>query len=192
MDGLEMTAKIKENFQTSHIPVILLTSKSDISDQITGIETGAEAYITKPFNSGYLKAMAQNLMEQRRNIISKFRDNKTIDPTTLKVSSKDEDFLKQLITFIEENHSEEFSIETLAEKMCVSRTVFYNKVKGLTGLSPVEFVRQLKLKIAARFIENGYNVSEAAIKVGFSDARYFSRQFKALFGYLPSKHSKPG
>ncbi len=190
MDGLEMTAKIKDNFQTSHIPVILLTSKSDINDQITGIETGAEAYITKPFNSSYLKAMAQNLMEQRRNIISKFRDNKTIDPATLKVSSKDEEFLKQLVTFIEDNHSEEFSIETLAEKMCVSRTVFYNKVKGLTGLSPVEFVRQLKLKIAARFIENGYNVSEAAIKVGFSDARYFSRQFKALFGYLPSKHSK--
>ena len=72
--------------------------------------------------------------------------------------------------------------------LCVSRTVFYNKVKGLTGLSPVEFVRQLKLKIAAHLLTQGYNVSEAAIKVGFSDARYFSRQFKALFGYLPSKH----
>ncbi len=188
MDGLEMTAKIKENFQTSHIPVILLTSKSELNDQIAGIETGAEAYITKPFNSGYLKAMAQNLMDQRRNIISKFRDNKTINPATLKVNSKDEEFLKQLVSFIDNNHSEEFSIETLAEKMCVSRTVFYNKVKGLTGLSPVEFVRQLKLKIAAQFIDQGYNVSEAAIKVGFSDTRYFSRQFKALFGHLPSKH----
>lgn len=188
MDGLEMTNRIKENFQTSHIPVILLTSKSELNDQIAGIETGAEAYITKPFNSGYLKAMAQNLMDQRRNIISKFRDNKTINPATLKVNSKDEEFLKQLVSFIDNNHSEEFSIETLAEKMCVSRTVFYNKVKGLTGLSPVEFVRQLKLKIAAQFIAQGFNVSEAAIKVGFSDARYFSRQFKALFGHLPSKH----
>src|SRR5690606_23986455 len=124
----------------------------------------------------------------RRHVIAKFRDNKTIDPSTLKVNSKDEEFLQKLVSFVEENHSEEFTIEALADTLCVSRTVFYNKVKGLTGLSPVEFVRQLKLKIAAHLLTQGYNVSEAASKVGFSDARYFSRQFKALYGHLPSKH----
>jgi signal transduction histidine kinase/ligand-binding sensor domain-containing protein/DNA-binding response OmpR family regulator len=188
MDGMEMTRQIKDNFSTSHIPIILLTSKSDINDQISGLETGADAYITKPFNSEYLKAVAKNLIEQRKNIITKFRDNKTIDQATLKINSKDKEFLEKLVAFVEENISEDFTIEMLADKLFVSRTVFYNKVKGLTGLSPVEFVRQIKLKIAAHLLTQGYNVSEAALKVGFSDARYFSRQFKTLFGHLPSKH----
>jgi DNA-binding response OmpR family regulator len=189
MDGMVMTQHIRNDFSTSHIPIVLLTSKSSVEDQIAGVEQGADLYITKPFNSGFLKASAKNLLEQRRNIINKFRDNKTIDPATLKVSSKDEEFLQKLIEYVENNYSEEFSIETLADKMCVSRTVFYNKVKGLTGHSPVEFVRQLKLKIAAHLLVQGYNVSEAAFRVGFTDARYFSRQFKALYGYLPSKHA---
>ncbi|MCA1745717.1 MAG: response regulator [Bacteroidales bacterium] len=188
MDGMEMTRCIKENFSTSHIPIILLTAKSGVEDQIAGVEHGADAYIVKPFNASYLKAVTNNLIEQRRQVIAKFRDNKTIDPSTLKVNSKDEEFLQKLVSYVEDNHSEEFTIEELADTLCVSRTVFYNKVKGLTGLSPVEFVRQLKLKIAAHLLTQGYNVSEAAIKVGFSDARYFSRQFKALFGHLPSKH----
>jgi signal transduction histidine kinase/ligand-binding sensor domain-containing protein/DNA-binding response OmpR family regulator len=188
MDGIEMTRCIKENFETSHIPIILLTAKSGVEDQIAGVEQGADAYIVKPFNSSYLKAVSSNLIEQRRQVITKFRDNKTINPNTLNVNSKDEEFLQKLISYVEENHSEEFTIEELADTLCVSRTVFYNKVKGLTGQSPVEFVRQLKLKIAAHLLIQGYNVSEAAIKVGFSDARYFSRQFKALFGHLPSKH----
>lgn len=188
MDGLELTRRVREDFSTSHIPIILLTSKSSMEDQIAGVEHGADMYITKPFNSGFLKASAKNIFEQRSNLISKFQDNRTIDPATLKVNSKDEEFLQKLISFVEENYSEEFTIENLADEMCVSRTVFYNKVKGLTGLSPVEFVRQLKLKIAAHFIIQGYNVSEAAMKVGFTDTRYFSRQFKAFFGHLPSKH----
>ncbi len=188
MDGMEMTRNIKDNFSTSHIPIILLTAKSGVEDQIAGVEQGADAYIVKPFNTSYLKAVTNNLIEQRRHVIAKFRDNKTIDPSTLKVNSKDEEFLQKLVRYVEDNHSEEFTIEELAGTLCVSRTVFYNKVKGLTGLSPVEFVRQLKLKIAAHLLTQGYNVSEAAINVGFSDARYFSRQFKALFGYLPSKH----
>ena len=190
MDGIEMTLKIKDNFETSHIPIILLTSKSDIEDQIAGLQQGADAYITKPFNSEYLKAVACNLIEQRKNIIEKYRDKKIIDPASLNISSKDEEFLQKLVNYVEENHSEDFTIEQLAEVLCVSRTVFYNKVKSLTGQSPVKFVRDLKLKIAAHLLTKGYNISEAAIKIGFSDARYFSRQFRELFGYLPSKHLK--
>lgn len=192
MDGMEMTRAVKENFATSHIPVVLLTAKSSVEDHISGAEHGADAYIVKPFNASYLKAVVNNLIEQRKAIIAKFRDNKTIDPSTLRVNSKDEEFLRKLISFVEDNHTEEFSIEQLANEMCVSRTVFYNKVKGLTGMSPVEFVRQLKLKVAAHLLTQGYNVSEAAMKVGFNDARYFSRQFKALFGHLPSKHLEKG
>jgi signal transduction histidine kinase/ligand-binding sensor domain-containing protein/DNA-binding response OmpR family regulator len=190
MDGMELTGHLKKDFATSHVPVIMLTAKSDIEDQISGLQCGADAYLPKPFNTKLLKTVALNLIEQRKRIIAKFRDNKTIDPETLKVTSKDEEFLQKLVTFIQDNYSNEFSIEELAEQLCVSRTVFYNKVKGLTGMSPVEFVRQIKLKIAAQLLEKGYNVSEVSFKIGFNDVKYFSKQFKNLFGYPPSKHKE--
>ncbi|MFW6371276.1 MAG: response regulator, partial [Bacteroidota bacterium] len=188
MNGLEFTAHLKNDFSTSHIPVVILTAKTDIEDQITGLEQGADAYVPKPFNAKLLNTVAHNLIDQRKRIISKFRDNKTIDPETLKVTNKDEQFLKDLVDYIKNNYTEEFSIEELAEKSYVSRTVFYNKIKGLTGMSPVEFVRQIKLKIAAQLLENGYNVSEVSYQIGFNDVKYFSRQFKKLFGHPPSKH----
>ncbi len=190
MDGLELTRKVRENFETSHIPIILLTSTSSVEDQIEGMEYGADMYITKPFNATFLRLSAKNIYKQRANLVSRFKDNKIINPETLQINSKDEEFLRKLITFVENNYSEDFSIETVAEEMFVSRTVIYNKVKSLTGSSPIEFVREIKLKIAAQFLAQGYNVSEAAIKVGFLDTRYFSRQFKQQFGYLPSKHTK--
>ncbi|SFE53781.1 hybrid sensor histidine kinase/response regulator [Thermophagus xiamenensis] len=189
IDGMELTQTLKKDFATSHIPVIMLTAKTDIEDQISGLQCGADAYLPKPFNTKLLNTIALNLIEQRKRIISKFRDNKTIDPETLKVTSKDEEFLNDLVAYVQEHYSEEFTIEQLAQQLCVSRTVFYNKVKGLTGMSPVEFVRQLKLKIAAQLLEKGYNVSEVSFKVGFNDVKYFSRQFKNLFGYPPSQHT---
>ncbi|WP_010416328.1 hybrid sensor histidine kinase/response regulator transcription factor [Anaerophaga thermohalophila] len=188
MDGMELTQLLKKDFSTSHIPVVMLTAKTGLEDQISGLQCGADAYLQKPFNAKLLNTVALNLIEQRKRIIAKFRDNKTIDPETLKVTSKDEEFLKTLVAYIQENYSKEFTIEELAGQLCVSRTVFYNKVKGLTGMSPVEFVRQLKLKIAAQLLEKGYNVSEVSFQVGFNDVKYFSRQFKTLFGYPPSKH----
>jgi signal transduction histidine kinase/DNA-binding response OmpR family regulator/ligand-binding sensor domain-containing protein len=188
MNGMELTEHLKKDFGTSHVPIIMLTAKTDIEDQITGLQCGADAYLPKPFNTKLLQTVALNLIEQRKRIIAKFRDNKTIDPETLKVTSKDEEFLQALVSFIQNNYSNEFSIEELAEQLCVSRTVFYNKVKGLTGMSPVEFVRQIKLKIAAQLLDKGYNVSEVSFKIGFNDVKYFSKQFKNLFGYPPSKH----
>ncbi|MGQ1892057.1 hybrid sensor histidine kinase/response regulator transcription factor [Thermophagus sp. OGC60D27] len=188
MDGMELTQILKKDFATSHIPVIMLTAKTDLEDQISGLQCGADAYLAKPFNAKLLNTIAINQIEQRKRIIAKFRDNKTIDPETLKVTSKDEQFLQSLVSYISNHYSEEFTIEQLAEQLCVSRTVFYNKVKGLTGMSPVEFVRQLKLKIAAQLLEKGYNVSEVSLRVGFNDIKYFSRQFKKLFGYPPSQH----
>ena len=190
IDGMELTERLKKDFSTSHVPIIMLTAKTDIEDQISGLQCGADAYLPKPFNTKLLKTIALNLIEQRKRIIAKFRDNKTIDPETLKVTSKDEEFLQQLVAFIQDNYSNEFSIEELAEQMCVSRTVFYNKVKGLTGMSPVEFVRQMKLKIAAQLLEKGYNVSEVSFRIGFNDVKYFSKQFKNLFGYPPSRHKE--
>ncbi len=190
MDGIEMTKQLKNNFSLCHIPVIIMTAKTDIKDQIAGYDTGAEAYITKPLNSEHLKAIIQSFINQRKLIISKYRDNKTIDPNTLKVNSKDEEFLQQLLDYIEENHSKDLSVANVSDHFCVSRTVLYNKVKGLTGLSPLELIRQVKLKLSLTFLQKGYSVSETAFKVGYSDVKYFSKQFKLMHGYPPSKVKK--
>ncbi len=190
MDGIEMTKKLKDNFSTCHIPVIMMTAKSDIQDQISGYETGAEAYITKPLNSNYLIAVINSLIKQRKLVIAKYRDNKTIDPKTLKVNTKDEEFMDELLNYVQTNYAQDLSIETVAEHCCVSRTVLYNKIKGLTGLSPLEFIRQIKLKIALELLQKGYSVSDAAFKIGYSDVKYFSKQFKMMFGYPPSQVKK--
>jgi signal transduction histidine kinase/ligand-binding sensor domain-containing protein/DNA-binding response OmpR family regulator len=190
MDGMEMTRQLKEDFLTSHIPVIMLTSKTDLKDQIAGIETGAEAYIVKPFSMEYLKTVAGNLINQRANVMARIAGRKINDSDLPRVNSKDEEFLKSLVTFITDNQSKDFSIDTLAEQCNVSRTVFYNKIKGLTGSSPIEFVRKIKLNIALQLLEKGFNVSEAAYKTGFSDVKYFSKLFKIQFGYSPSKHKQ--
>jgi len=188
MDGMEMTRMLKEDFNTSHIPVIILTSKSTLRDQIEGIETGAEAYIVKPFSMEYLKTVAGNLINQRTNVIDWFVEKKKLIKDLPKVNSKDKCFLLSLVSFIEENQSKDFSIDTLAEHCNISRTVFYNKIKGLTGRSPIDFVRKIKLNLALHLLDNGYNVSEAAFNTGFTDVKYFSRLFKIQFGHTPSKH----
>jgi signal transduction histidine kinase/ligand-binding sensor domain-containing protein/DNA-binding NarL/FixJ family response regulator len=188
IDGMEMTRQLKEDFTTSHIPVIMLTSKGDLKDQIEGIETGAEAYIVKPFNMEYLKTVAANLLSQRSKVLAYFLNIKTNDTETIKINSKDDEFLKKIVSYVEKNCATDLSINNLADHGNVSRTVLYNKIKGLTGFSPVEFTRRLKMNIAAKLLENGYNVSEAAYKTGFSDVKYFSRLFKAQFGYSPSRH----
>lgn len=188
MDGMEMTRILKEDFSTSHIPVIMLTSKTDVKDQIAGIETGAEAYIVKPFNIEYLKTVAGNLINQRAKVLARFLGNKSLDSGSLKVNNKDAEILDKVVLYIEENYNIDFAIDDLAEYCNVSRTVFYNKIKGLTGLSPIEFTRKIKLKIAAELLKKGYNVSEAAYRTGFSDVKYFSRLFKEQFGFPPSRY----
>jgi YesN/AraC family two-component response regulator len=190
MDGMEMTRILKEDFNTSHIPVIMLTSKSNLRDQIDGIETGAEAYIVKPFSMEYLKTVVSNLINQRTNVIDWFTGKNEIKTISPRVNSKDQGFLLKLISYIEENQSSDISMNDLAEYCNLSRTVFYNKIKGLTGSSPIEFSRKIKLKAALKLLEDGANVSEAAFKTGFTDVKYFSRLFKIQFGYSPSKHKQ--
>jgi signal transduction histidine kinase/DNA-binding response OmpR family regulator len=188
IDGMEMTRLLKEDFVTSHIPVIMLTSKGDLKDQIEGVETGAEAYIVKPFNMEYLKTVASNILSQRTKLLAYFLSNKTDGAENVRINSKDDEFLKRIVSYVEENCAKDLSINTLADHSNVGRTVLYNKIKGLTGFSPVEFIRKLKMNIAARLLENGYNVSEAAYRTGFSDVKYFSRLFKVQFGYSPSRY----
>jgi signal transduction histidine kinase/ligand-binding sensor domain-containing protein/CheY-like chemotaxis protein/AraC-like DNA-binding protein len=189
LNGMEMTRTLKQDFDTSHIPVIMLTSKVQMSDQIAGIEVGAEAYILKPFNFDYLRAVTNTLLSQRQKIMARFAGKNDVIVDTVKVATRDEAFLKKVVEFIDNNYENDFSIDKLAEYCCVGRTVFYNKIKGLTGFGPLEFVRKIKLKIASQLLDKGYNVSEVAYKTGFSDVKYFSRQFKAQYGHSPSKQN---
>ena len=187
MDGMEMTRRLKNDFATSHIPVIMLTAKGDLRDQIAGIETGAESYIVKPFSMEYLQTVAANLLNQRSRILAFYFNNKLTGAESLKITSRDGEFLSKVVLYIEENYTGDLSIDSLADNCNVSRTVLYNKIKGLTGFAPVEFIRRIKMNIGRKLLENGFNVSEAAYKTGFSDVKYFSRLFKAQFGHSPSR-----
>lgn len=192
MDGLEMIKSIKEDFQISHIPIVALTAKVSLHDELEGIRCGAEAYLQKPFNAAHLLAVADNLIKQREQIRARFGapvpQNQLHPQPQVQVTSKDEEFMTRLVQFVEHNYKTEFSIDHIAENFAVSRTVFYNKVKGLTGLSPLEFVRQIKLNIASQLLLKGFNVSEVAFEIGYSDVKYFSRQFKTQFGTSPSQY----
>ncbi|MDA3928184.1 MAG: response regulator, partial [Prolixibacteraceae bacterium] len=190
LDGIEMTKIIKTDFNTSHIPVIMLTAKSNLADQIVGVESGAEAYILKPFNAEYLKAVATNFIKQRELVIQKYRDKKVNDNFDAKITSKDEQFLNEIFEIIETNFADsEFNVEKLISTSVYSRTVLYNKVKGMLGVSPVDLIRQIRLKHAARLIsEGGHKISEAAYACGFNDPKYFRKCFKIMYGVNPTEY----
>jgi len=191
MDGIEMTREIKNDFELSHIPVVMLTAKSAIDSQIEGIESGAEAYVIKPFNSEYLLTVVQNLIKQRKNVLDYFNKSNPF-AGDIKITNKDEEFLKSIVNLITENcQDSEFNVDALVKETSLGRTVFYNKVKTLTGMSPVEFLRNTKLQVAAQYlVSGGYNVSEAAYLSGFNDLKYFSKKFKERYGVTPSKYGK--
>jgi AraC-like DNA-binding protein len=132
-----------------------------------------------------------NLLKQREIIFSKFQNQLPLS-ADIKITNRDEEFLKNIIATIEKNCADpEFNVEHLVKECVLGRTVFYNKIKGLTGLTPVEFLRKTRLHIAARYLaEPGYRVNEAASFTGFNDVKYFSRCFKTEFGVLPSEYIK--
>jgi len=191
MSGIELTRKIKDEFSTCHIPVIMLSSKSEVESQVEGLQTGAEAYIPKPFNDKLLLSYVQSFINQREKIKELFNNRIELKPDEVHVTSKDKDFINEVIHMIDENMGDpEFNVEKLAARVFVSRTLFYKKIKGITGYQPVELIRMLRLKKAAQYIESGeYNISEVAYMVGYNDIRYFSTSFKKQFGVSPSKYN---
>lgn len=190
MDGIALTRQLKNSIDTSHIPVIMLTAKSAIEDQVGAVESGAEAYILKPFKMAYVHAVISNLIRQRRIVYRKFIQNKDDGNLNLKITTKDNKFLHDVMQLIMDHHTNpEFNVEKLAEMSYVSRTVFYNKIKSLTGLTPIDFLRQKRLHIAAQMIlETDYNVSEIAVITGFNDVKNFSKRFRELYKLTPSQY----
>ncbi len=188
IDGIEFTRMLKENFDTSHIPVIMLTAKTAFEEQIAGIKSGAEAYILKPFNALHLKTVVRNILKQRELITRRLVARTFSMPDDIKITHRDQAFLEKVKTIITNNyHNHEFNVEKLVEECSVSRTVFYNKMKGLTGAAPVDFLRHMRLEIARKLLEeSGENVTDVAYKTGFNDPKYFSKCFKEFFGESPA------
>ena len=200
MDGIEFLKRVKANSNICHIPVILLSAKSSLSDQIQGLEYGADEYITKPFSSTYLKAKVDSLFKQRQMLYdyytSKIKREKItnitdqIESATPQVTHFDDDFIRNILQSVEENiHNPDFKIDDLAEAMGMSRTVFYRKMKSLMGVSPVDFMKSMRIKRAVQLLEQDqYTVSEVGYMSGFATPQYFSKVFKETMNCTPKEY----
>jgi ligand-binding sensor domain-containing protein/signal transduction histidine kinase/DNA-binding response OmpR family regulator len=190
LSGIELCNQLKGNIITSHIPIILLTAKFTLQDKIIGIETGADAYITKPFNVRYLEVVAKNLIESRKKLFQRFSQDVYIMPKEMSNNKLDQNFLENVINYIEDNiTSGEFSVDDLSSHLLMSSGHVWRKVKALTGLPTNEFIRTIRLKSAIKIMEEGnLNISEIAFKVGFSSPAYFTKCFREQYGKSPSAY----
>lgn len=190
MDGLELCKRLKTDERTSHIPVILLTAKSSQIHQMDGLETGADCYITKPFNIDLLKLNIRNLLQSRATMRQKFSKEVSLQPQNVTVSTVEHAFMIKIVQYIEDHMSDQdFSVPELAANIGMSQPVLYKKIRAITDLSVNDFIKTIRLKKAAQlFAQKTYNVSEVSYLVGFNDPKYFSREFKKQFGHTPKAY----
>lgn len=192
MDGIEFCDFVKTNTLYSHIPVILLTAKTDIKYKIEGLEHGADAYLEKPFSVEHLEAQIHNLLENRQ----KLRDTMATSPSTpirnYGKNKADEAFLTSISAIIDKHITNvDFSVDDLAQEIAMSRSNLYRKVKGLSGLTPNDFIRLVRLKKAVKLMQDGENrINEICYMVGFNTSSYFAKCFKQQFGVLPKDFVK--
>jgi len=192
VDGYELCRLLKNDIRTSHIPIILLTAKASEESIIQGLETGADDYITKPFNTKILCARIKNLIDLRRHMQETLNREMTLQPDKMSVSQIDKMFVKKLKEVINKNISDpEFNIDQLCKKMDMSQPTVYRKIHALTGESPTEFIRSYRLKRGAELLKKNFGtVLEVAFEVGFSSANYFTKCFKKKFHQLPSTYQE--
>lgn len=191
MDGMELIKRLKTSDETSFIPIILLTAKSAIESRLEAMEGGADDYVTKPFEPEYLRARVRNILHQREKLEHAYRERLLrLEPENNAVETPEDTFLARLMSIMDKHmDNNELTVDMLVEEMGLGRTVFFNRLKGMTGMSPVEFIREIRIKRAAQLLEQGkYNVSEVTYMVGMNDSRYFSKCFKATYGVTPSEY----
>lgn len=189
MDGFEVTRRLKSEFHTCHIPIVLLTAHSSPEHQLEGIESGADAYITKPFSLKYLVKRVMKLIEQREQLKRRFSKDFVIDGSLVAITDRDQDFMERIEKILEDNYKDEhFTIDRFVELADMKRTLFFKKVKGITGFSPNELIKLKRINESAVLLRQGnWTVSEVSYKVGFDDPYYFSKCFKAHFNCTPSR-----
>ena len=201
MNGIELINNVRNDFNISHIPIVLITAKHENDTQLKAMKYGADGYIAKPFTMELLIAKIDNMLERRKNLLSSFssaaaggdvRGKVEFVPQEIVITDRDEQLISKVMTWLEENVSDtEVTVEQLASYVGMGRTSMYNKIKGLTGKSPVELILNFRMEKATYYLKSGqYSVSETSYKVGFSDPGYFSRSFKKHFGITPADYMK--
>lgn len=211
MDGIELLNAVKNNHDICHIPVIILSAKASLEDRIKGLEYGADGYITKPFSAAYLCARIKSVLQQRTRLKDFLLSGNTpagmeeaevgkkpeckledLSPSLPQITRFDEEFIKNIIQRVEENlNNPDFKIEDLADSMGMGRSMFYRKIKSILGVSPIDFVKDMRVKRSVQLLDSGqYAVSEVAYMCGFSSPQYFSRVFKAAMGCTPSEYKE--
>lgn len=201
IDGIEFLGNIRKNVLTSHVLFLLLTAKATLDSKLDGFEHGADEYITKPFSVSYFKVRVKNLLQRRSELQKYYRNRANVtsqiplrkeNVANTLVNEKDIDFIRSVNSFIEKQLGDnDFVIEDMAVEAGMSRTVFFKKLKGLTGLAPIEYVRDFLMQHAAELLQNGdYTIKEVAYKVGMNDAKYFTKCFKKKFNMTPSEYKK--
>ena len=187
-DGIALTNTLKNDERTSHIPIILLTAKAGDANELIGIETGADDYITKPFNQKILKSKTASLVDLRKKLQSRYSQEVVLKPKDIAITSVDKKFLERLQLILDEKLVEStFSTEQFSQDLNMSRMQLHRKLKALTGLSASEFIRSQRLKLAAQILQTAdINISEVGYRVGFNDHAYFSKCFKEAYNCTPS------
>jgi signal transduction histidine kinase/ligand-binding sensor domain-containing protein/DNA-binding NarL/FixJ family response regulator len=189
MDGYEFCNLIKSNDTTSHIPVILLTARASDSDRMTGLETGADDYMAKPFNVSELRIRIKNLIDSRRTLREKFKSNSIIKPEEISVTPRDAVFIEKLLKVVTDNISNNlFSVEDLGRETGMSHSQIHRKLKATINISAIQFIRSVRMHKAMELLtKDALNIAETAYLVGYDDPGYFTKSFRAFFGKLPSE-----
>jgi len=192
LDGYALCDRLKADEKTSHIPVILLTARAEREDKLAGLETGADDYLTKPFDAAELRVRVKNLIAVRRKLQEKFKQQMVLRPSEISITSVDEAFLKKAVAMVEAHLEDEaFSPDDLAREVGMSRAQFYRKLRALTDQPAGLFIRSIRLQRAADLLKQGAGtVTEIAYKVGFSNQPYFSKCFQEYFGMTPTEYKK--
>jgi signal transduction histidine kinase/DNA-binding response OmpR family regulator len=188
MDGFELCKKLKEDYRTSHIPIVLLTAKADIPSRIEGLETGADAYIVKPFNQRELLVRMQKLLELRQKLFSRYSNGDSLEFSSDPVIQKEDMFFKKLNDIILKNLGDElFNIQVLCSEMAMSKSQLYRKFRALTNIPAAKYIRRLRMKKAKELLQTtAMNITEVSYEVGMKSLSVFSKLFKEEFGYSPS------
>jgi YesN/AraC family two-component response regulator len=190
VNGIDMVNKLKSDKRTSHIPVILLTALTDQQQQIKGLETGANDYITKPFDFEVLNAKIKSLLELNSAMKSTYTKQITLKAPDVRIDSSDEVLLQEIVLFLEQHITNpQLSVEGLSKQFGMSRSTLYAKLLQIAGQTPIEYIRSFKLKKAAILMEkSNMTIAEIAYQVGFTTPNYFARSFKQKFGMQPSEY----
>ncbi|RZK58679.1 MAG: response regulator, partial [Hymenobacter sp.] len=191
-DGLELCQRLKQHPKTSHIPVLLLTARTAETHELEGLGVGADDYVSKPFNPTLLRAKADALLRNRRKLHEFYQRHLLLQPTELVVPDADREFFEQAMSTVEHHLGDaEFSVQVLAREMAMSQSVFYRRIKSITGQTAVEFIRDVRLKRAAQLLaQTTMRISEIAFEVGIEDAKYFRKAFQKIYSLTPSDYAK--